>query len=159
MKRMMFIIAVTIICIGCSSTRSNQKYNKAKHPLIGMWQYCQPIGDDEAVILTHRPIYKIINSDNSYFVSAGSMVPVEGTEMQEVRAVLTQNGKYEIVNDSVYKENIAEHVNKSLINTTSIMQYKFTDESKEYIKVDFVNTETGISVQEIWRRVVFDSNR
>lgn len=156
MKKLMFIIALTIICIGCTSTRTSKKCTKECHPLIDMWQYCQPIGDEENITLTHRPIYKIINTDNSYFVSAGSMVPVKGTELQEVKAILTQYGKYEIVSDSMYKENIEKHVNKSLVNTTSIMRYKFTDEAKEYMEVDFVNTQTGISVHEIWRRVVFN---
>lgn len=155
MKKLMLIIVAATLCIGCASTRANKQI-KEVHPLVGMWQYCQPaVMEDGSEVYTHRPIYKTIATDNSYFVSAGSMEPVSGTDKQEVRSILTQYGKYEIVNDSVYREYVGKHVNTKFNETTSIMRYKFIDEAKEYMKIDFVNTETGIAVSEIWRRVMF----
>lgn len=160
MKKLMFIFAAAIICIGCASSRTSKNEKVAEHPLVGMWQYCQPIATEvEGVVkYTHRPIYKIINNDNTYFVSAGSMKPVEGTSMQEVRAIITQRGRYEIVNDNTYNELIDIHNRKQFIGTKSIMTYKFEDENMEYLHVDFVNNETGVAVSEVWRRVVFVNN-
>lgn len=161
MKKLVLIFAVALLCVGCASSRANKNEKAVEHPLVGMWQYCQPIAtetEEGVVRYTHRPIYKIINNDNTYFVSAGSMRHVEGTTMQEVRAIITQRGRFEIVNDSTYNELIDLHNRKQFIGTTSVMKYRFEDENREYLHIDFVNTETGIAVSEVWRRVVFVNN-
>lgn len=155
MKKFIFIITATIIIAGCTGKSSRE----ASHPLIGMWQYCQPMAtEDESIMYTHRPIYKIIGEDDSYFVSAGSMTQVEGMQLQEIRAIITQRGRYEIINDSVYHELIDIHNHKPLCNTVSVINYKFADEDKEYLHINFKNNETGVSVSEVWRRVKFVEN-
>ena len=157
MKKLFYAIAA-FISLGFVTACCDVDVVRNGEPLEGMWQYCQPIvSADGDVSYTHRPIYKVIDSRGAYYVCVGRMTAVENAEnnMQEVRTFLTQKGRYEIESDSVYYEYIELHNHKPFENTTSVMNYKFDDENKEYMHVTFVNNETGISVSEVWRRVEF----
>ena len=155
MKKFFYFVAAFISLAFVSSCCCN---SKTEHPLVGMWQYCQPIAtaeDGAEVQYTHRPIYKVIAADGSYFVSVGRMTPVENTALQEVKTYLTQTGRYEIESDSVYYEYINLHNHAPYQNTTSVIKYKFADENNEYLYITFENNESGVGVDEVWRRVEF----
>lgn len=158
MKKLFYAIAA-FISLGFVSACCDVSCVRTGEPLEGIWQYCQPYlaNPDGEVTYTHRPIYKIIDSKGKYYVCVGRMTPVENADndIQEVKTYLTQTGRYEIESDSVYYEYIEQHNHKPFENTTSVMNYKFDNENKEYMHVTFVNNETGISVSEVWRRVEF----
>lgn len=157
MKNLFLILVSAIISIGNTFAQGPIE----QHPLVGMWQYATTLKTkDGRDMLDRKPIYKIINNDNTYSVIF-SVADVPEEEKSNVRFALMEStilglkGTYEIENDSVYTEFVTNHyMNKSLTATTTKMNYRFCDSEKNILRINCYNESLNQWIPEIWTRIV-----
>ena len=159
-KKSLFILAVTFLC-GTLTAHAQVKEN-GKNPLTGLWQYADEIvRADGQKIYVGKQIYKTITTDNRYFVVLGIDIPLkeadkEKTDISTV-TFITQQGEIEMREDNTYLEYINNHyLDKSLNNTISNLRYRFSEENKNilYVEYNLSGTDNENWVSEIWLRVI-----
>lgn len=66
---------------------------------------------------------------------------------------MTQIGTYKIMNDSIYKETITNHFIRSQEGTTVPIKYRFADDGKEVLILEFENGAGKSVFSEMWLRI------
>lgn len=145
MKKLFFVSIALILGIGTL----NAKKKKENNPLVGVWQLCTQTSNRVIGV----PIFKIVNADGTYMAITGGN-RIVGAYTIETQTAISQQGRYEIKNDSIYHEQIDKHyLSRDMENTTTVLKYSFSDSKKNILLQEFTNEITGIKVKELWRRV------
>lgn len=129
-----------------TSTMQQPEENTANvSPIIGTWQWQAVVTDKngEEKLKSH-PVIKTINADGTY----STMIYYSNT----TNGAIGQVGKWEIINDSIYHEKIDKHINDKLDGSTSIINYSFTDEDKEVMRIEYTNSKLTNKATEVWQK-------
>ena len=162
MKKFMFLFTV-ILFLGVKTGYAQEAQTESKiGPLVGMWQYVEEVTttDGEKAYIG-KQIFKTITEDNTYFVILGVNIPIKEADWADSKtstlAFITQQGEIEMKEDNTYLEYINNHyLDKSLNNTISNLRYRFSEENKNilYVEYNLSGTESDGWVSEIWLRVI-----
>lgn len=161
MKKFMFLFTV-ILFLGVKTGNAQEaKTGPDAGPLVGMWQYVEEVTTaDGGKAYIGKQIFKTITEDNRYFVILGVNIPIKEANWEESKsstlAFVTQEGEIEMKEDNTYYEYINNHyLDKSLNNTISNLRYRFSEENKNllYVEYNLCGTEENW-VSEIWLRVI-----
>jgi hypothetical protein len=94
-------------------------------------------------------------------VILGVNIPIKEANWEESKtstlAFITQQGEIEMREDNTYLEYINNHyLDKSLNNTISNLRYRFSEENKNilYVEYNLNGTDDDGWVSEIWLRVI-----
>lgn len=136
-----------------------------KHSLIGIWQYTNTIKlDDGREVLDRKPIYKIINADNTYQTMAYTItdlpndINIPNKQYTQIQStVIIQKGTYEIESDSIYNEFITEHIDKTMTVSASKLRYKYIYDKQDLLRIEYFNENLQKWFSETWTRVVSPS--
>ena len=162
MKKFMFLFTV-ILFLGVKTGYAQEtKTGSPIEPLVGMWQYVEEvITNDGEKAYIGKQIFKTITDENTYFVILGVNVPIKKSDCEECKtstlAFITQQGEIEMKEDNTYLEYINNHyLDNSLNNTISNLRYRFSDENKNilYVEYNLSGTDNENWVSEIWLRVI-----
>ena len=162
MKKFMFLFTV-ILFLGVKTGYAQEaKAGSPIEPLVGMWQYVEEvITNDGEKAYIGKQIFKTITDENTYFVILGVNVPIKKSDCEECKtstlAFITQQGEIEMKEDNTYLEYINNHyLDNSLNNTISNLRYRFSDENKNilYVEYNLSGTDNENWVSEIWLRVI-----
>lgn len=114
-------------------------------PIIGTWQWQAVVTDKNGEErLKSHPVIKTINADGTY----STMIYYSNT----TNGAISQVGKWEIINDSTYHEKIDKHINDKLDSSVSIINYSFTDEDKEVMRIEYTNSKLTNKASEVWQK-------
>ena len=162
MKKFMFLFAF-ILSLGVGTGHAQvKKTGPDAGPLVGMWQYVEEVTTAEGgKAYIGKQIFKTITEDNRYFVILGVNIPIKEANWEESKtstlAFITQEGEIEMKEDNTYLEYINKHhLDKSLNNTISNLRYRFSEENKNilYVEYNLCGTDYDNWVSEIWLRVI-----
>ena len=131
-------------------------------PLVGMWQYVEEVTTAEGgKAYIGKQIFKTITEDNTYFVILGVNIPIKEANWEESKtstlAFISQEGEIEMKEENTYLEYINKHyLDKSLNNTISNLRYRFSEENRNilYVEYNLSGTDNENWVSEIWLRVI-----
>lgn len=138
MKRVLLVLAALLIGLGSVSAK---KRKEVKNDLVGVWQQA---GTKDGK-LQARPILKIIDADGTF---STMFVYSDNTSGR-----MTQLGTYKIMNDSIYEETITNHFIRSQEGVTVPIKYRFVDDSKEVLILEFENGVGKAVFREMWLRI------
>lgn len=138
MRRILLVLAALFIGFGSVSAK---KRKEVKSDLVGVWQQAGTMDGK----LQARPILKIIDADGTF----STMVVYSGNSSGK----MTQLGTYKIMNDSIYKETITNHLIRSHEGTTVPIKYRFADDGKEVLILEFENGAGKSVFREMWLRI------
>ena len=162
MKKFMFLFAF-ILSLGVGTGHAQvKKTGPDAEPLVGMWQYVEEVTTAEGgKAYIGKQIFKTITEDNTYFVILGVNIPIKEANWEESKtstlAFITQEGEIEMKEDNTYLEYINKHyLDKSLNNTISNLRYRFSEENRNilYVEYNLSGTDNENWVSEIWLRVI-----
>ena len=162
MKKFMFLFAFILFSgVGTGHTQV-KKTGPDAGPLVGMWQYVEEVTTAEGgKAYIGKQIFKTITEENTYFVILGVNIPIKEANWEESKtstlAFITQEGEIEMKEENTYLEYINKHyLDKSLNNTISNLRYRFSEENKNilYVEYNLSGTEDENWVSEIWLRVI-----
>ena len=162
MKKFMFLIAVILFLGVNTSYAQERKTGPDAGPLVGMWQYVEEVTTAEGgKAYVGKQIFKTITDENKYFVILGVNIPIKEANWEESKtstlAFITQEGEIELKEDNTYLEYINKHhLDNSLNNTISNLRYRFSEENKNilYVEYNLYGTDYDDWVSEIWLRVI-----
>ena len=132
---------------GAQMSRAQQPNNSTDiaAPIIGTWQWQAIVTDENGEErLKSHPVIKTINADGTY----STMIYYSNT----TNGTISQVGKWEIINDSTYHEKIEKHINDKLDGSISIINYSFTDDYKEVMRIEYTNSKLTNKATEIWQK-------
>ena len=160
MKKMIFILAVTLVSF--TSSIFAQQSKAKSNPIEGVWQYVEEVTRaDGKTTYMGKQIYKTITADNKYTVMFGVNIPVKNNNDEKTQlstlTFVTQMGEIEMTSENTYLEYINNHyLDKSLNNTISNLRYRFSEENKNilYVEYNLSGTDNENWVSEIWLRVI-----
>ena len=153
------LLLAAVFFFGAASAHAQVKDN---NPLAGLWQFMEEnTRADGQQTYVGKQIYKTITTDNRYFVMLGVNIPLkeansEKTNMSTV-TFITQEGEIEMTSENTYLEYINRHyLDKSLNNTISNLRYRFSEENRNilYVEYNLSGTDNDNWVSEIWLRVM-----
>ena len=162
MKKCMFLLTVILLSGVGTSYAQDVKTGPDVGPLVGMWQYVEEVRttDGEKAYIG-KQIFKTITEENTYFVILGVNIPIKEANWEESKtstlAFISQEGEIEMKEDNTYLEYINKHyLDKSLNNTISNLRYRFSEENRNilYVEYNLSGTESDNWVSEIWLRVI-----
>ena len=162
MKKFMFLFTVILFLGVATGYAQEKKTGSDAGPLVGMWQYVEEVTTAEGgKAYIGKQIFKTITEDNTYFVILGVNIPIKEANWEESKtstlAFITQEGEIEMKEDNTYLEYINKHhLDKSLNNTISNLRYRFSEENKNilYVEYNLCGTDYDNWVSEIWLRVI-----
>ena len=162
MKKFMFLFAFILLSGVVTGHAQVKKTGPDAGPLVGMWQYVEEVvTSDGGKAYIGKQIFKTITEDNTYSVILGVNIPVKEANWEESKtstlAFITQQGEIEMKEDNTYLEYINNHyLDKSLNNTISNLRYRFSEENKNilYVEYNLSGTDNDGWVSEIWLRVI-----
>ena len=162
MKKFMFLFKVILFLGVATGYAQEKKTGPDAGPLVGMWQYVEEVTTAEGgKAYIGKQIFKTITEDNTYFVILGVNIPIKEANWEESKtstlAFITQEGEIEMKEDNTYLEYINKHhLDKSLNNTISNLRYRFSEENKNilYVEYNLCGTDYDNWISEIWLRVI-----
>ena len=161
MKKFMFLFTLILLLGVKTGNAQEKKTGPDANPLVGMWQYVEEVTTkDGGKAYIGKQIFKTITEDNTYFVILGVNIPIKEADWEESKtstlAFITQEGEIEMKEDNTYLEYINNHyLDKSLNNTISNLRYRFSEENKNILYVEYnLNGTEENWVSEIWLRVI-----
>jgi hypothetical protein len=162
MKKFMFLFTVILFLGVATGYAQEKKTGPDAGPLVGMWQYVEEVTTAEGgKAYIGKQIFKTITEDNTYFVILGVNIPIKEANWEESKtstlAFITQEGEIEMKEDNTYLEYINKHhLDKSLNNTISNLRYRFSEENKNilYVEYNLCGTDYDNWISEIWLRVI-----
>ena len=162
MKKFMFLFTVILFLGVATGYAQEKKTGPDAGPLVGMWQYVEEVTTAEGgKAYIGKQIFKTITEDNNYFVILGVNIPIKEANWEESKtstlAFITQEGEIEMKEDNTYLEYINKHhLDKSLNNTISNLRYRFSEENKNilYVEYNLCGTDYDNWISEIWLRVI-----
>ena len=162
MKKFMFLFAFILFSgVGTGHTQV-KKTGPDAGPLVGMWHYVEEVTTAEGgKAYIGKQIFKTITEDNTYFVILGVNIPIKEANWEESKtstlAFISQEGEIEMKEENTYLEYINKHyLDKSLNNTISNLRYRFSEENRNilYVEYNLSGTDNDNWVSEIWLRVI-----
>lgn len=162
MKKFMFLLTVILLSGVGTGYAQDVKTGPDVGPLVGMWQYVEEVRttDGEKAYIG-KQIFKTITEENTYFVILGVNIPIKESENAECKrstlAFITQQGEIEMKEDNTYLEYINNHyLDKSLNNTISNLRYRFSEENKNilYVEYNLNGADNDNWISEIWMRII-----
>ena len=162
MKKFMFLFAFILFSGVGTGHAQVKKTGPDAGPLVGMWQYVEEVTTAEGgKAYIGKQIFKTITEENTYFVILGVNIPIKEANWEESKtstlAFITQEGEIEMKEENTYLEYINKHyLDKSLNNTISNLRYRFSEDNKNilYVEYNLSGTEYENWVSEIWLRVI-----
>ena len=162
MKKFMFLFAFILFSGVGTGHAQVKKTGPDAGPLVGMWQYVEEVTTAEGgKAYIGKQIFKTITEDNTYFVILGVNIPIKEANWEESKtstlAFISQEGEIEMKEENTYLEYINKHyLDKSLNNTISNLRYRFSEENKNilYVEYNLSGTDNENWVSEIWLRVI-----
>lgn len=162
MKKFMFLFTVILFLGVATGYAQEKKTGPDAGPLVGMWQYVEEVTTAEGgKAYIGKQIFKTITEENTYFVILGVNIPIKEANWEESKtstlAFITQEGEIEMKEDNTYLEYINKHhLDKSLNNTISNLRYRFSEENKNilYVEYNLCGTDYDNWISEIWLRVI-----
>ena len=162
MKKFMFLFAFILFSGVGTGHAQVKKTGPDAGPLVGMWQYVEEVTTAEGgKAYIGKQIFKTITEDNTYFVILGVNIPIKEANWEESKtstlAFISQEGEIEMKEENTYLEYINKHyLDKSLNNTISNLRYRFSEENRNilYVEYNLSGTENDNWVSEIWLRVI-----
>ena len=162
MKKFMFLFAFILFSGVGTGHAQVKKTGPDAGPLVGMWQYVEEVTTAEGgKAYIGKQIFKTITEDNTYFVILGVNIPIKEANWEESKtstlAFISQEGEIEMKEENTYLEYINKHyLDKSLNNTISNLRYRFSEENRNilYVEYNLSGTESDGWVSEIWLRVI-----
>ncbi len=119
---------------------------KQDNPIVGIWQLCSQIVDCEGKnAYKPLPAIKIINADNTFCSMFLYTLPDNGR--------IVQRGRYKMTGEGTYIENITEHRQKNMVGSTSMMSFKFLDDNRNIMQLEFENPNAIGPRKEFWKRL------
>lgn len=137
MKRVLLVMAALLIGFGSVGA----KRKEVKSDLVGVWQQAGTVDGK----LKTNPVLKIIDADGTF-----STMFVYNAQMS---GRMTQKGTYKIYSDSLYKETITNHFIRSQEGMTVPIKYRFADDAKEVLILEFENGAGKAVIREMWLRI------
>ena len=138
MRRVLLVLTALLIGFGSVSAK---KRKAVKSDLVGVWQQAGAMDGK----LQARPILKIIDADGTF----STMFVYNGNSSGR----MTQLGTYKIMNDSIYKETITNHFIRSQEGMTVPIKYRFADDGKVVLILEFENGAGKSVFREMWLRI------
>ena len=162
MKKFMFLFAFILFSGVGTGHAQVKKTGPDAGPLVGMWQYVEEVTTAEGgKAYIGKQIFKTITEDNTYFVILGVNIPIKEANWEESKtstlAFISQEGEIEMKEENTYLEYINKHyLDKSLNNTISNLRYRFSEENRNilYVEYNLSGTDNDNWVSEIWLRVI-----
>ena len=162
MKKFMFLFAFILFSGVGTGHAQEAKTGPDAGPLVGMWQYVEEVTTAEGgKAYIGKQIFKTITEDNTYFVILGVNIPIKEANWEESKtstlAFISQEGEIEMKEENTYLEYINKHyLDKSLNNTISNLRYRFSEENRNilYVEYNLSGTDNENWVSEIWLRVI-----
>ena len=162
MKKFMFLLTAILFLGVITGKAQETKTGPDVGPLVGMWQYVEEVTTAEGgKAYIGKQIFKTITEDNTYFVILGVNIPIKEANWEESKtstlAFISQEGEIEMKEENTYLEYINKHyLDKSLNNTISNLRYRFSEENKNilYVEYNLSGTDNENWVSEIWLRVI-----
>ena len=161
MKKFMFLFTLILLLGVKTGNAQEKKTGPDANPLVGLWQYVEEVTTkDGGKAYIGKQIFKTITEENTYFVILGVNIPIKEADWPESKtstlAFITQEGEIEMKEDNTYLEYINNHyLDKSLNNTISNLRYRFSEENKNILYVEYnLNGTEENWVSEIWLRVI-----
>ena len=162
MKKFMFLFAFILFSGVGTGHAQVKKTGPDAGPLVGMWQYVEEVTTAEGgKAYIGKQIFKTITEDNTYFVILGVNIPIKEANWEESKTstltFISQEGEIEMKEDNTYLEYINKHyLDKSLNNTISNLRYRFSEENRNilYVEYNLSGTDNDNWVSEIWLRVI-----
>ena len=162
MKKFMFLFAFILFSGVGTGHAQVKKTGPDAGPLVGMWQYVEEVTTAEgSKAYIGKQIFKTITEDNTYFVILGVNIPIKEANWEESKtstlAFISQEGEIEMKEENTYLEYINKHyLDKSLNNTISNLRYRFSEENRNilYVEYNLSGTDNDNWVSEIWLRVI-----
>ena len=162
MKKFMFLFAFILFSGVGTGHAQVKKTGPDAGPLVGMWQYVEEVTTAEGgKAYIGKQIFKTITEDNTYFVILGVNIPIKEANWEESKtstlAFISQEGEIEMKEENTYLEYINKHyLDKSLNNTISNLRYRFSEENRNilYVEYNLSGTDNENWVSEIWLRVI-----
>ena len=162
MKKLMFLFTVILFLGVNTSYAQERKTGPDANPLVGMWQFVEEVTTAEGgKAYIGKQIFKTITEDNTYFVILGVNIPIKEANWEESKtstlAFISQEGEIEMKEENTYLEYINKHyLDKSLNNTISNLRYRFSEENRNilYVEYNLSGTDNENWVSEIWLRVI-----
>ena len=162
MKKFMFLFAFILFSGVGTGHAQVKKTGPDAGPLVGMWQYVEEVTTAEGgKAYIGKQIFKTITEDNTYFVILGVNIPIKEANWEESKtstlAFISQEGEIEMKEENTYLEYINKHyLDKSLNNTISNLRYRFSEETRNilYVEYNLSGTDNENWVSEIWLRVI-----
>lgn len=119
---------------------------KQENPIVGIWQLCSRIVDCEGKnAYKPLPAIKIMNADRTFCSMFLYTLPNNGRIMQQ--------GRYEMTGEGKYIEIITKHRQANMVGSISMMNFKFLDENKHIMQVEFENPNAIGPRKEYWKRL------
>ena len=162
MKKFMFLFAFILFSGVGTGHAQVKKTGPDAGPLVGMWQYVEEVTTAEGgKAYIGKQIFKTITEDNTYVVILGVNIPIKEANWEESKtstlAFISQEGEIEMKEENTYLEYINKHyLDKSLNNTISNLRYRFSEENRNilYVEYNLSGTDNENWVSEIWLRVI-----
>ena len=161
MKKFMFLLATVLLGATCEIKAQELQIDKRIEPLVGMWQYVEEVNTENGgKAYIGKQIFKTITEKMEYFVILGVNIPIKGANSNETQistlSFITQQGEMEMRDNNTYLEYINNHyLDKSLNNTISNLRYRFSEENKNILYVEYnLGEEDSNWISEVWLRVM-----
>ena len=161
MKKIMFLLAVVLLGATCEIRAQKSQVDKRIEPLVGMWQYVEEVNTENGgKAYIGKQIFKTITEKMEYFVILGVNIPIKEANSNETQistlSFITQQGEMEMRDNNTYLEYINNHyLDKSLNNTISNLRYRFCEENKNILYVEYnLGEEDSNWISEVWLRVM-----
>lgn len=141
MKKLIFTVALMAIT-GMAFAQKDLVESKS---LVGIWQQAQANqSNDGQIKINKQPVYKVLNTDNTFFCFAISS--------NDLSSTVSHWGTYKITSDSTYTESVTRHYTSSALDKSeSQMRFKRLDENTIIMK--YYNEANKQWVPELWYRV------
>lgn len=150
------VLLIAIIFAGADVAQAKKKKNKKENPIAGIWQQCQAIkSNDGTNKIIQLPTFKIMGKNGTYTAMIGRLSTIDAEHGNvSMQTGITQEGRYEIKNDSIYHEQIDKHyMVKVMEGTTSVIKYRFLDDEKKIIVLELSGGFFLGKITEVWYRV------
>lgn len=161
MKKFMFLLATVLLGATCEIKAQELQIDKRIEPLVGMWQYVEEVNTENGgKAYIGKQIFKTITEKMEYFVILGVNIPIKEANSNETQvstlSFITQQGEMEMRDNNTYLEYINNHyLDKSLNNTISNLRYRFSEENKNILYVEYnLGEEDSNWISEVWLRVM-----
>ena len=141
MKKLIFTVALMAIT-GMAFAQKDLVESKS---LVGIWQQAQANqSNDGQLKITKQPVYKVLNTDNTFFCFAISS--------NDLSSTVSHWGTYKITSDSTYSESVTRHyTSPALDKSESQMRFKLLDENA--LLMEYYNDANKMWIPELWIRV------